>query len=78
MEKNMSRTCKICGRGTVAGHNVPRKGLPRKKGGGGTHIGVKTKRTFKINLQSKSIILNGVKRKTRVCTRCLRTLDKNS
>jgi large subunit ribosomal protein L28 len=74
----MSRRCEICGRGTIAGHNVPRKGLPKKKGGAGVHIGVKTKRTFKINLHSKSMIIDGVKRKKRICTRCLRSMDKQA
>jgi large subunit ribosomal protein L28 len=72
----MSRTCEICGRKTISGQNVPRKGLPKKKGGAGVHIGVRTKRKFRINLQFKSVERNGVKRKIRICTRCLRNYDK--
>jgi large subunit ribosomal protein L28 len=74
----MARVCDICGRGTIAGQNVPRKGLPRKKGGGGVKIGVRTKRTFKINLHSKMIEKDGVRKKMRICTRCLRTYIKES
>ena len=74
----MSRKCEICGRGTVSGQNAPRKGLPKKKGGAGVHIGVTTKRTFKINLHSKYIESNGVRKKTRLCTRCLRTLTRKA
>ena len=72
----MSRACEICGRKTVSGQNVPRKGLPKKKGGAGVHIGVRTKRKFRINLQSKSVERDGSKRKIRICTRCLRNFNK--
>jgi large subunit ribosomal protein L28 len=72
----MSRSCEICGRRTVSGQSVPRKGLPKKKGGAGVHIGLTTKRTFKINLHTKTITVNGVKKKTRICTRCLRNVSK--
>jgi large subunit ribosomal protein L28 len=74
----MGRTCDICERGTQVGQNVPRKGLLKKKGGTGSKMGVKTKRTFKINLHSKHINLNGVRRKMRICSRCLKTITKVS
>ena len=69
----MARKCDICGKGTVAGHNVPRKGLPKKKGGAGQHIGVKTKRTFKPNIVKVKIIDKGTIKTVKMCTRCLRT-----
>ena len=71
----MSRTCDVCARGTVAGNNVPRKGLPKRKGGAGVHIGVKTKRTFRVNLHTRRILQNGNRKKIRICTRCLRTMN---
>jgi large subunit ribosomal protein L28 len=74
----MGRNCDICNRGTGTGQNVPRKGLLKKKGGTGSKMGVKTKRTFKVNLHSKSININGVKRRIRLCSRCLKTMDKVS
>ena len=75
----MGRSCEICGRGTAVGNNVPRKGLYKKKGGTGSKIGVKTKRTFKINLHSKNITLNnGTRRRMNICSRCLKTLNKVS
>jgi len=74
----MARVCEICGRGTTSGQNVPRKGLPRKKGGGGIKIGVRTKRTFKINLLSKVIVDKGIRKKMKICTRCLRTYYKEN
>ena len=69
----MARRCDICGKGTVAGHNVPRKGLPKKKGGAGQHIGVKSKRVFKPNIVKVKTILKGTTKTVKVCTRCLRS-----
>ena len=68
----MSRKCEICGKGTVAGNSVPRKGLPKKKGGAGQHIGVKSKRTFKPNIVKVKALLNGNKKSIKICTRCLK------
>ncbi len=72
----MGRNCDICGRGTAIGNNVPRKGLIKKKGGTGSKIGVKTKRTFKVNLHTKYINIDNTRKKVRICSRCLRTLEK--
>ena len=72
----MSRRCELTGKGTTSGQNVPRKGLPKKKGGAGTHIGVTTKRKFKINLHRKTVVVNGVKKRMKISARGLRTLSK--
>ena len=72
----MGRTCDICGRGTQVGKSVPRKGLAKKKGGTGSKVGIRSKRTFMINLQNKTIMCEGKKKRVRICTRCIRTLDK--
>lgn len=74
----MAWKCDICGKGSVSGNNVPRKGQPRKKGGAGQHIGVKTKRVFKPNLVNMKTIIDGTPITVKICTRCLRTgyLDK--
>ena len=45
----MARRCEICGKGTISGCIVPRKGQAKKKGGVGQHIGVTKKRTFQPN-----------------------------
>lgn len=68
----MSRKCEICGKGTVAGHSVPRKGLPKKKGGAGQHIGVKSKRTFKPNIVKVTALFGNRKKTVKVCTSCLK------
>ncbi|OHD26820.1 MAG: 50S ribosomal protein L28 [Spirochaetes bacterium GWD1_27_9] len=74
----MGRTCDMCARGTGVGQNVPRKGLLKKKGGTGSKMGVKTKRTFKINLHSKKLVIDGIARRVRICSRCLKAMDKVS
>ena len=56
----MANRCDICGKGPVAGNNV-------------SHSHKKTKRTWQPNLQTKTIVKDGVKQKVKICTRCLRT-----
>ncbi len=69
----MARRCELCGKGTSAGNNVPRKGQFIAKGGFGTYIGVKTKRVFRANVKKVHVALdNGTKTTLKVCTRCLR------
>ncbi|HOV13505.1 MAG TPA: L28 family ribosomal protein [Spirochaetota bacterium] len=72
----MGRSCDLCNRGTQVGQVVPRKGLLKKKGGTGSKMGVKTKRTFMINLHSKKLSFDGVVKRVRICSRCLKALDK--
>ncbi len=69
----MSRTCTICGKGTITGNNVPRKGLAKKKGGVGQHIGVKTRRVFKPNLTKIKTFFEGKTQTIRICMRCMRS-----
>ncbi|QEN03687.1 50S ribosomal protein L28 [Thiospirochaeta perfilievii] len=68
----MARKCELCGKGTIAGNSVPRKGLPKKKGGAGQHIGVKSKRTFKPNIVKVQATVAGSTKSVKVCTRCLK------
>jgi len=56
----------------MTGHNVPRKGQPKKQGGAGQHIGVRTLRTFKANIVSVKTILEGTVQTIKVCTSCLK------
>ncbi len=44
----MARKCEITGKKTMFGNNVPRKGLAKKKGGAGQHIGVKLKEPLRL------------------------------
>ena len=57
----MANVCAMCGRGTTSANNV-------------SHSNRKTKRTMKINLQSKKIA--GIKSK--VCSKCIKTSNKSA
>ena len=68
----MARRCDICGKGTVTGNVVTRKGQAKKKGGVGQHIGVTTKREFRPNIVTVKALIDGTPRTIKICTRCLR------
>jgi large subunit ribosomal protein L28 len=55
----MARVCDICGKGKQIGNNV-------------SHANNKTKRQWLPNLQSVTIVKDGVTRKARVCTKCIK------
>ena len=69
----MARVCEICGKGTISGNIVPRKGLAKKHKGVGQHIGVTKKRVFHPNLVNVKTTIKGTTRTYTVCTRCLRS-----
>ena len=69
----MARRCDICGKGTISGSIVPRKGQAKKKGDVGQHIGVTKKRVFRPNIVSVKALIDGTPRTINVCTRCLRS-----
>jgi len=56
----MSRTCQVCGRGTKSSQSR-------------SHSNIATKRTQKINVQSKNVDGQSVK----VCAKCIKTAIKN-
>ncbi|MCM8749049.1 50S ribosomal protein L28 [Thermomicrobiaceae bacterium CFH 74404] len=58
-------TCELCGKKPGFGHNV-------------SHSNRKTNRKFKPNIQPVTILVDGVRRRMRICTRCLRTLHKQA
>ncbi len=55
--------CAVCGKSTQFGHNV-------------SHSKVATRRQFRPNIQMVRIEIAGTRRRAYVCTRCLRTLNK--
>ena len=55
----MSKVCAVCGKGPSFGHNR-------------SHSMVATNRRFNPNLQRVRILVNGVARRSYVCTRCLK------
>ncbi|WP_456479132.1 50S ribosomal protein L28 [Nautilia sp.] len=59
----MARKCEICGKGPQFGNRV-------------SHSNRKTRHKFNPNIQSVRIEINGVSRKVKICTSCLRSLKK--
>ncbi|UCE84696.1 MAG: 50S ribosomal protein L28 [Deltaproteobacteria bacterium] len=56
----MARVCEICGKQPAHGRNV-------------SHSNRKTSRVWNPNLQRTRAVVNGVVRRIRVCTRCIRS-----
>ena len=55
--------CANCEKGVMYGHNM-------------SHAKNRTNRTFEPNLHSARVLMNGVMKKVRLCTKCLRKLKK--
>jgi large subunit ribosomal protein L28 len=55
--------CEICGKTPSFGHNV-------------SHSNVRTKRQWKPNIQKVTVYKEGRPKRMKLCTRCLRTLNK--
>jgi large subunit ribosomal protein L28 len=56
----MAKVCEICGKGPRSGHRV-------------SHAHNLTKRRWLPNLQRVHAVVNGSRRRIRVCTRCIRS-----
>jgi large subunit ribosomal protein L28 len=61
----MSGKCDVCGKTTRFGHNVS---FSKRR----------TNRMFKPNVQSRVMMVAGVKKRVNVCTGCLRTMVKTT
>jgi large subunit ribosomal protein L28 len=55
----LARKCAVCGKGTETGNLV-------------SHSNIKTKRTWKANVQKVKALVDGAPRRVAVCTRCLK------
>lgn len=69
----MSKICKICSRGPVAGRKYSYRGMAKHKGGAGIKTTRKNKRRFSPNLQRIKIILNKTTMTAYVCTKCIKS-----
>ncbi|HEY8909224.1 MAG TPA: 50S ribosomal protein L28 [Desulfosporosinus sp.] len=56
----MANVCAVCAKGVTTGYQV-------------SHSHIRTKRTWKPNLQRVRAIVNGTPARIKVCTRCLRS-----
>lgn len=61
----MSRVCELCGKGKMHGHTV-------------SHSNRKANRQYEANLQEKVVTINGEEKKMKLCTKCIKTLNKNN
>lgn len=69
----MSHVCDICGKATMFGGSVKRKGMAKKKGGVGINITGRSKRIFQPNLQTVRVKnTEGTSNKMKVCTACIK------
>lgn len=59
----MAYACEICGKGKQFGHNVP---FSQKK----------TNKVWKPNLQRTKMDIDGTRVRVKICTQCMRTLEK--
>jgi len=56
----MAKVCDICGKGPATGNNV-------------SHAHNKTRRRWLPNLQKVRALINGVAKRVKVCTNCIRS-----
>ena len=56
----MSKVCDICGKGPATGNNV-------------SHANNKSRRRWLPNLQNIRVLINGVAKRVKVCTTCIRS-----
>jgi len=68
----MLKICAHCGKNSLIGKVVSRKGLAKKKGGTGSKICRSSKREFLPNLQKIRILVNGHPKKVYICAKCIK------
>ena len=56
----MAKVCNICGKGPATGNNI-------------SHAHNKTRRRWLPNLQNIRVLINGVAKRVKVCTNCIRS-----
>jgi len=61
----MAFKCDNCGKGVMYGHAV-------------SHAKNRTRRLFKPNLHAAKIVINGIGKRLRLCTKCLRRAKRDS
>jgi len=59
-ETDMARTCAVCAKGPVTGHNV-------------SHAKNRTNRRWYPNLQTVRVLVDGAPRRIRVCAQCIKS-----
>ena len=75
----MSRVCSITGAKPTKGHAIHRRGMAKKKGGGGQHVTANTPRLFLPNLKTRRLWVPELDRyvTVKLTARALKTIAKN-
>ncbi|MGB2631034.1 MAG: 50S ribosomal protein L28 [Candidatus Omnitrophota bacterium] len=68
----MARECYICGKKPASGKSICRRGMAKSKGGVGQKITGITLRRFAPNLQTVRTVIDGKKKKIKVCAKCIK------
>lgn len=68
----MPKECYVCGKKTVAGRTIKRRGKAKKYGGVGQRVTGVSKRRFMPNLQRVKALINGSPKRIIICTKCLK------
>jgi len=68
----MLKKCSICGKGSLNGKAVSRKGQYKAKGGTGSKISRWSKRKFLPNLQKMRVLIEGHPKQVYVCAKCIK------
>ena len=68
----MAKECYMCGKKPVAGRTISRRGMAKSKGGVGQRITGTTIRRFVPNIQSVNALIDGKKKKIKVCAKCIK------
>ncbi len=69
----MGMQCAVCGKKPVLGNQYARRGKAKYLGGVGRKVTGISRRTFRPNLQSLQIEIDGTVRRARVCVQCIRS-----
>lgn len=70
----MARVCEVCGKRSVAGRRICRRGKAKKEGGVGKKITGITVRKFRPNIQKVQVALpGGGATRMKICAHCLRS-----
>lgn len=69
----MSKVCAVTGKKAMTGIKYKRRGMVRRKGGAGSKIIGKTKRTFKPNLQRVKVRINGTVKRIYVTAKAIKS-----
>ncbi len=69
----MSRVCEICGKGSNNANTITRRGKAKKEGGVGKNITGKSGRSQRPNLKKVKAMVDGKKKRIKVCTQCIKS-----